>query len=83
MTALELARKLARAARSANSDDAAADAVLNVMHDSASWFCRVTADADGCTVDTPYEGADQRSDAEPYEVTRADPYRQVPLFNDQ
>jgi hypothetical protein len=58
MTTLELARRMASAARRASSTDAAAVAVLNVLHDTSSWLTRVSEDADGLTVEVHYEQAE-------------------------
>jgi hypothetical protein len=64
MTTLELARAIADAVlwvavtnpRATDStSDAPTQAVLRVLHETDSWFCRLTEDQAGCTVETPYE----------------------------
>jgi hypothetical protein len=55
MTTLELARRIATAARQAKGLGAATQAVLATLDQNDAWFCRSVEDADGLTVDTPYE----------------------------
>jgi hypothetical protein len=70
MTTLELARAIADAVLACpvtmtgpysslrwddSTQDAPTQAVLRVLHDTDSWFCRLSEDHAGCTVQTPYE----------------------------
>ena len=59
MTTLQLARLIAVAARACDTVDGAAVSVLNVLHATSSWFCRVSEDDDGLTVETRYEDSAQ------------------------
>ena len=58
MTTLELARRMAVAARAATDEADAARAVLGVLHDTRSWLTRVREDAAGLTVEVHYEQAE-------------------------
>lgn len=51
LTTLELARIVAQAARAASSDETAAVAVIDTLHEQASWFCHMGIDTDP---DVPY-----------------------------
>jgi hypothetical protein len=68
MTTLELARAIADAVDLAlrpsgpgpnrhqdSAKDPPTQAVLRVLHETDSWFCRLSEDEQGCTVETRYE----------------------------
>jgi len=66
MTTLELAEAIVQAVLGAAYDSGNGfmweadrkperEAVLEVLRENDSWFCRVSEDANGCTVETPYE----------------------------
>ncbi len=55
MTTLQLARRMAMAARHAKSPGEGATAILRVLFDTDSWLRRVSEDANGLTVERDYE----------------------------
>jgi hypothetical protein len=59
LTTLQLANAIAHAVlRTAPYGDPA-QAVLRTLRQHRAWFYRLTEDADGCTVETPYEPVQQ------------------------
>jgi hypothetical protein len=55
MTTLQLARRMAMAARHAKTTGEGAVAILHVLFDTGSWLRRVSEDANGLTVEADYE----------------------------